>query len=409
MAPYRRARQDPGMPPARPSRSAVPAPVARLPEQYFMGIVAAAARAAALPGPRVIDLGRGNPDLPPPPHAIAALQQAAGEVGSPAIHGYPPFPGLAALREAVAARYLADHGVVLDPEREIAVVPGTKTGIMLCMLAAAGEGDGVLLPDPGYPDYLSAVGLTGARHLPLGLDPSAGWQPDLAAADPGAALTVLNFPSNPCAVCAAPGTFAAAVAHAHRTGGWLLNDLAYGFLTFDGRRGRSVLEEDGAREVAVELWSASKIYGMAGWRIGFLAGAAELVGRVRTLVEHTTAGVFTAVQRGAIAALTGDQGHVARRRAVYAARRDRLVGILRSAGVDVQAPEGSFYLWWKLPPGLDAGMLLDVHRVAVAPGEGFGSRGAGHARLSLAVGDDDLDEGAHRLAAAAAQAAGRAA
>jgi aminotransferase len=383
------------------ARASGPPPVARLPEQYFMGIVAAAARARALPGPPLIDLGRGNPDLPPPPHAVAALQEAAGEVSTPAIHGYPPFPGLPALREAMAARYLADHGVQLDPDREVAVLPGTKTGIMLCALAAAGEGDGVLLPDPGYPDYGSAIGLTGARRLPLPLDASAGWQPDFGAAPRDAALTVLNYPSNPCAVRAAPGTFAAAVAHAHRSGSWLLNDLAYGFLAFDGHRARSVLEEDGAREVAVELWSASKVYGMAGWRLGFLVGNAELVGRVRTLVEHLTAGVFTAVQRGALAAMTGDQGHVAARRAVYAARRDRLVGTLRAAGVDVAAPEGSFYVWWKLPPGLDATTLLDVHRVAVAPGEGFGERGAGYVRLSLAVADDDLEEGARRLAAAA--------
>jgi len=388
-------------------RASVPPAVVRLPEQYFMGILAAAARARALPGPPLVDLGRGNPDLPPPPRAIAALQEAADEVATPAVHGYPPFPGLPALREAAAERYRADHGVELDPDREVAVLPGTKTGIMLCALAAAGEGDGVLLPDPGYPDYDSAVALTGARRLTLPLDRAAGWQPDFeAAAGAGpAALTVLNFPSNPCAVCAAPGTFADAVEHAYRSGSWLLNDLAYGFLAFDGRRAPSVLEEDGAREVAVELWSASKIYGMAGWRIGFLVGNAELVGRVRTLVEHLTAGVFTAVQRGLRAAITGDQGHVAARRAVYAARRDRLVGTLRAAGVDVTAPEGSFYVWWKLPPGLDAATLLDVHRVAVAPGEGFGTRGTGHVRLSLAVPDNDLDEGARRLAAAAAAVA----
>ena len=387
------------------NRVSIPLPVARLPEQYFMGILAAAARARALPGPRLVDLGRGNPDLPPPPHAIAALQEAAGETATPAVHGYPPFPGLPALREAAAARYRADHGVELDPDREVAVLPGTKTGIMLCALAAAGEGEGILLPDPGYPDYESAVGLTGGRRLVLPLDGSAGWQPDFDAAPADSAgLTVLNYPSNPCAVCAAPETFRAAIAHAYRNGSWLLNDLAYGFLAFDGRRARSVLEEDGARDVAVELWSASKVYGMAGWRIGFLVGNAELVGRVRTLVEHLTAGVFTAVQRGLLAALTGDQGHVAARRAVYAARRHRLVGTLRAAGVDVTAPEGSFYVWWKLPPGLDAATLLDVHRVAVAPGEGFGARGAGHVRVSLAVADEDLDEGARRLAAAASAA-----
>lgn len=377
-------------------RRDVPPPLQRLPAQFFTGVLAAAARERARPGRPVIDLGRGNPDLPPPPHALAALQSAAAE-GSSSVHGYPPFQGTPALREALAARYRADHGVALDPETEIALVPGTKTGIMLAVLAAAGAGETVLLPDPGYPDYHSAVALAGARAAPLALDAAAGWQPDFSAA-PAAALTVLNYPSNPCAVLEAPGTFEAAVAHARAGGGWLLNDLAYGFLAFDGRRARSLLEVPGAREVAVELWSASKVYGMAGWRAGFLVGSAELVGRVRTLVDHTTAGVFGAVQAGLQAALASDQADVAERVAVYAARRERVVAGLRAAGAQLAAPEGSFYAWLRPPPGLTAARLLAQERVVVAPGEGFGARGAGWARLSLSLPDAELDEGVARLA-----------
>lgn len=166
----------------------VPPPLERLPEQFFTGVMRAGARVREAPGPPVIDLGRGNPDLPPPAHAVAALQEAAGRA---AIHGYPPFQGTAALREALAARYLADHGVVLDPEREIAVVPDTKTGIMLTVLAAAGAGETVLLPDPGYPDYRSAVALAGVREVALPLAADASWQPTFDAA-PAAALTVPN-------------------------------------------------------------------------------------------------------------------------------------------------------------------------------------------------------------------------
>jgi aminotransferase len=165
---------------------------------------------------------------------------------------------------------------------------------------------------------------------------------------------------------------------------------------------RSVLAVDGARDVAVELWSASKIYGMAGWRIGFLVGRADVVARVQTLVDHTTAGVFAAVQHGLAAALSGPQDSVDAARATYAARRDRLVGTLRAAGADIAAPEGTFYAWWRLPDRLDAHTLLHRHRVAVAPGIGFGARGEGWARLSLATPDDALDEGARRLAAAVA-------
>ncbi len=176
----RRARR--GRAPGRPRGRLVSTPplFGRLPEQYFTRILTAVAAARAEPGPRVIDLGRGNPDLPPPPHAIEALRAAARET-TVAMHGYPKFQGEPDLKAAIAERYRADHGVDLDPEREVAVVPGTKTGIMFATLAAAGPGDGVLLPDPGYPDYRSAIALAAAREVPLPLDPTAGHQPDFDA------------------------------------------------------------------------------------------------------------------------------------------------------------------------------------------------------------------------------------
>jgi aminotransferase len=364
-----------------------------LPEQYFTRIVTAAAAARALPGPRLIDLGRGNPDLPPPPVALEALQAELADSGG--MHGYPPFQGRAELCEAIAAHYRADHGVELDPEREVAVVPGTKTAIMLAVMACADAGQLVALPDPGYPDYLSAIALARVRRVSLPLE-APGWQPDFdALGRERPALVVLNYPSNPCAACEAPGTFEAAVAWAHERGSWLLNDLAYAFLAFDGRRARSVLEIDGAREVAVELWSPSKVYGMAGWRVGFAVGNAEVVGRIRVLLDHLHAGVPVALQLGLVGALSGDQGHVAERFEVYRRRRDVLV-----EGLGLQPPEGTFYAWWRLPDGLTPEGLLERARVAVAPGEGFGARGAGYARLSLAVDDDDLAEGVARLAAA---------
>ncbi len=367
-----------------------PTPVLRrLPEQYFTRLLAAAAAARERPGPRFLDLGRGNPDIPPPDHALAAL--AAEQY-----HGYAPFSGLPELREAIARRYAADHGVTLDPEREVAVVPGTKTGIMLVAAATAGAGDTVLVPDPGYPDYLSGVALAGATAAPLPLDADSAFQPDFATA-PEAALTILNYPSNPCAACVREGTFERAL----ERGGWVLHDLAYDGLAFDGHRARSVLEADGARDVAVELWSPSKAYGMAGWRIGFLVGNAEVVARVQTLLDHATAGVFSGLQRGLAAALDGDQATVAERRATYQRRRDLLVE--RVPGI--APPEGTFYAWWRLPEGLTAQRLLDEHRVGVAPGEGFGARGRGWARLSLAIPDADVAEAADRLAAAAATAA----
>jgi aminotransferase len=366
----------------------------RLPEQYFTRILAVAAEARAKPGPRFIDLGRGNPDLPPPPRALEALRATD-------VHGYPPFQGEPALREAIAARYAADHGVELDPEREVAVIPGTKTGIMFAALAAATRDDTILLPDPGYPDYLSGVALTSARMVPLPLDATAGFQPDFdAVSGERPALVMLNYPSNPCSVCEHEGTFERALDYARERDSWIVHDLAYGFLAFDGRRARSILEVD--RERSAELWSPSKVYGMAGWRIGFLVGAAELVARVRDLVDHTTAGVYVGLQRGLAAALRGSQDDVAERRAVYQRRRDRL-----ATGLGIPMPEGTFYAWWRLPEGVTVARLIEEARVGLAPGEGFGARGKDWARLSLAVPDEDVDEAADRLAGVLATSSGR--
>ncbi|HEX8207615.1 MAG TPA: aminotransferase class I/II-fold pyridoxal phosphate-dependent enzyme [Solirubrobacteraceae bacterium] len=367
--------------------------IARLPEQYFMRLLATVAAAREAPGERLIDLGRGNPDIPPPEHVRAAVAEAVAE-GTVPVHGYPPFSGLPALREAIARRYADDHGVTLDPEREVAVVPGTKTGIVLVALACANAEDVVLLPDPGYPDYPSGVALAGARAVPLPLDASAHFQPDLdAVAGERPALTVLNYPSNPCATCARPGTFAAAVAYVRERGGFLLHDLAYDRLTFDGFEASSALAVESGRDVTVELWSPSKVYGIAGWRIGFLLGSAEVIGRVQTLIDHMTAGVWSGLQRGLVAALTGPQDSVEERRSTYERRRD----VLLAARPDIVTPEGTFYAWWRLPEGVTAESLLTRQRVAVAPGEGFGSRGAGWARLSLAIPDEDVEEAAERL------------
>jgi aminotransferase len=382
-----------------------PERLARLPEQYFKGILAAATRAAAQPGPEFIDLGRGNPDIAPPPHAIDALREAASHTATAQVHGYPPFGGHPELKRAIAERYRIDHGVEIDPDTEVAVIPGTKTGIMLASLAVAGDGDAVLLPDPGYPDYLSGAALAGARAIPLRLDPDDAFQPRFdEVTDPGRslALVVLNYPSNPTSAIERPGTFEAAVAYARERGAWVLNDLAYGFLAYDGARARSILEVEEARDVAIELWSPSKIYGMAGWRVGLAVGSPTLIARIQTLLDHATAGVWTGIQHGLIAALRSDQTDVAERREVYERRRDLLTGALAAAGASTAPARGSFFLWWKLPPGVTPQNLIAEHRVGVAPGEGFGATGAGWARLSLALPDGTLAEAAARLSSALA-------
>ncbi len=368
----------------------------RLPPQYFAGLLARVAAAAAQEGPPVIDLGRGNPEVGPPEHVVEALRTAAAR---PDLHGYAPFRGLARLREAVAERYRSVYGVELDPEREVAVVPGTKTAIVELALSLAQRGDTILLPDPYYPDYPSGAALAGAEIGLLPLDPAAGWAPGLEAA-PAAAALFLNYPSNPCAVCAHPGLFAAAVAFGEKTGTTVIHDAAYIDLVFDGREPESFLGTPGAKDVGVELWSMSKTYGMAGWRIGFVVGNAEIVERVNLLNEHSRVGILMPLQEGAIAAFEGPQDSVEERRSTYEARRDRLAAALPEPPVC----EGTFYVWLKLPDGLSAERLLAEQRVAVAPGAGFGPSGTGWARLSLAVSDETLERGIERLAPALAAA-----
>ena len=365
-----------------------PARLERLPEQYFTWLLSRVAAARAEEGLPVLDLGRGNPEVGPPPHVVERLAEAARD---PRAHGYPPFRGLSRLREAVAARYASEYGVELDPEREVAVVPGTKTAIVELCLALAERGSTVVLPDPGYPDYPSGVAMAAAE---LGTLPLDGGRPlwHEAPRDDVAAV-YLNYPSNPCAVCVPEGVFAEAVAFGRETGAAIVHDFAYGDLVFDGRRRESFLAEPGAKEIGVEMFSLSKTYGMAGWRLGFVLGNAEIVARMDMLSNHGRAGIFAPLQEAAIAALTGPQDSVAERRDRYEARRNRVLETLPLDAVS----EGTFYVWLTLPPELSVERLLTEARVALAPGEGFGSRGAGRARLSLATEDGVLDEGLERL------------
>ena len=364
----------------------------RLPEQYFTRLLARVAATAAAGGEPLVDLGRGNPDIPPPPHVVEALELAASRSDT---HGYAPFAGLPALKEALAARYRDVYGVEIDPACEVAVLPGTKTGLIEFAQVTVERGGALVLPDPGYPDYRSAVALTAAAHVPLPL--LADGRPDWDAAPAEAAALYLNYPSNPTAAAAPEGVFAEAVEWAHHAGAWLLHDFAYGDLVFDGRRPASFLAEDGAHDVGLELFSMSKSYGMAGWRLGFAVGNAELVARIEDLQNHVFAGVFAPVQEAGVAALTGPQESVEERCAIYERRRDRVVATL--AGLDARS-EGTFFVWFRLPDGTSCEHLLEDHRVALAPGEGFGDRGHGWARLSLAVSDETLDRGLQRLAAA---------
>jgi aminotransferase len=359
----------------------------RLPEQYF-GVLLARVAAAG----DVVDLGRGNPETGPPQHVIDALSEAANR---PNAHGYTPFRGLPQLRSAIAERYRSVYGVELDPDAEVAIVPGTKTAIVELSMVLAVRGDVVVLPDPWYPDYPSGPALAGAELATVPLDPTANWQPDFARAPRNdVAAVYLNYPSNPCAAVVRDGTFEAAIEYARETGAAVVHDFAYADLVFDEREPRSFLGTPGAKDVGVEMFSMSKSYGMAGWRLGFVLGNTEIVERMDLLNDHCRVGIFRPVQEAAIAALTGPQDSVGQRAATYQRRRDRVLEFVDAIS------EGTFYVWFKLPDGITVERLLTEHRVGLAPGEGFGPSGAGWARISLAVSDETLDTGLERLAAA---------
>ena len=358
--------------------------IERLPQQYFTQLLGRVAAEAARQGEPLVNFGRGNPEVGPPPHVIDAAQRAAADDES---HGYPPFRGLPELRAAVAGRYRDVYDVSLDPDAEVAVVPGTKTAIVELALVCAERGSTIVLPDPGYPDYLSGVALAGAELATVPVDDLSG-----APAD-GVAALYLNFPSNPVAVSAPPGLFDAAVRYARAADVVVVHDFAYGDLVFDGRRPESFLATEGAKNVGVEMFSMSKSYGMAGWRLGFVVGNAEIVERINLMQDHNRAGVFRAVQEAGIAALTGPQDSVEERRRRYEERRNRVLDVLDVPAVS----EGTFYVWIDLPDGITSELLLTKHRVALAPGEGFGARGAGKARISVAVTDDVFERGLERL------------
>ena len=370
-----------------------PARMDRLPEQYFGALLGRVSAAAADGLKPIIDLGRGNPETGPPAHVVEALTSSAGRADA---HGYAPFRGLPELREALAERYGSVYGVLLDPDSEVAVVPGTKTAIVELSLVLADEGQAVVLPDPYYPDYPSGPALAGAEIAYVPLDPGNGWPPDFRQAPAeNVGVVYLNYPSNPAAVAVPDGAFEEAVAYAETTGAAVVHDFAYGDLVFDGREPKSFLATPGAKDVGVEMFSMSKSYGMAGWRVGFVVGNAEIVERINLLNDHCRVGIFRPIQEACIAALTGPQDSVAERRDTYQRRRDRVREVLGPLTC-----EGTFYIWLELPSGLTADQLLTEHRVAVSPGEGFGPSGVGRVRLSLAVTEETLELGLKRLGSA---------
>jgi LL-diaminopimelate aminotransferase len=351
-------------------------------------------------GADVISLGIGDPDLPTPRHVVEALQEAAED---PATHQYPSYYGLPAFRAAIADWYQRRFGVHLDPENEVLPLLGSKEGIAHLCFAFIDPGDIALVPDPGYPVYAVGTILAGGTPVPIPLSARSGFLPDLATVEvpDGAKALWLNYPSNPTGAVADRGFFDQAVDFARRNDLLLCHDAAYTEITFDGYVAPSVLESAGAMDVAIEFGSLSKTFNMTGWRVGYAVGNAQAIAALATLKTNLDSGIFNAVQRAAVVALSGPQGHVEEMRAIYQKRRDLVVSAFREVGIEVEPPLGSIYVWVPTPAGRTsvsfASELLDEVGVVVAPGTGYGAAGEGFVRISLTVADARLQEAMDRI------------
>ncbi|BBH19668.1 diaminopimelate aminotransferase [Paenibacillus baekrokdamisoli] len=372
-----------------------------LPTQFFAGLVRKA-NAQVAKGRDVINLGQGNPDQPTPPHIVTALQEAAP---NPLYHRYPPFSGFPFLKEAVAQRYKEDYNVDLDPEKEVAILFGGKTGLIELSQCLLNPGDVCLVPDPGYPDYWSGVALAGGRmeYMPLTADNS--FLPDYSAVSTTVAdqakLMFINYPNNPTGAVADTEFYSQTVEFAAKHNIVVASDFAYGAIGFDGNPPVSFLQTPGAKEVGVEFYTLSKTYNMAGWRVGFALGNPEIIALINLIQDHYYCSLFGGIQAAAAAALTGPQQCVKELTATYEKRRNTLFGAMSQIGWEAARPGGSFFCWLPVPKGHTsasfADIVLEQADVVVAPGIGFGEHGEGYVRLGLLAPDARLEEAITRI------------
>ncbi|MBD3918849.1 pyridoxal phosphate-dependent aminotransferase [Paenibacillus sp. PR3] len=374
-----------------------------LPQQFFASLVAKA-NAQTAKGRDVINLGQGNPDRPTPSHIVESLKTAAD---NPQYHRYPPFTGYRFLKEAVAQRYADDYGVELDPDTEVAILFGGKTGLIEISQCLLNPGDICLVPDPGYPDYWSGVKLAGGNMSFMPLLEQNGFLPDYTAIPievaEQAKLMFINYPNNPTGAVADLTFYESTVHFAREHNIVIASDFAYGAIGFDGQRPVSFLQAEGAKEVGIEFYTLSKSYNMAGWRVGFALGNREIVGLINLIQDHYYCSLFGGIQEAAATALTDSQTCVEELRAEYEHRRDALFEELDAIGWKATKPGGSFFCWLPVPKPYTssefADLVLEQADIVVAPGIGFGEHGEGYVRLGLLAPAERLREAVRRIGA----------
>jgi alanine-synthesizing transaminase len=376
--------------------------IRRLPPYVFEEVNRLKAQARAR-GEDIIDFGMGNPDMPTPAHIIEKLVETARD---PRSNRYSASRGIKGLRKAMAGYYLRRFGVQLDPDREIIATLGSKEGFANLAQAITAPGDVILVPNPAYPIHAFGFILAGAaiRHVPATSPEEYLRSLDRAVRHsvPTPTALVVNYPSNPTAQVVGLDFYREIVAFAKRHEIWVLSDLAYADIYFDeANPPPSILEIEGAKDVAVEFQSLSKSYAMPGWRMGFAAGNEILIAALARIKSYLDYGAYTPVQVAATAALNGPQDCVAQMRAIYRARRDVLISAMANAGWHIPSPAASMFAWAPIPETLRhlgslefSKQLLTHAKVAVAPGLGFGEYGEGYVRIALVENEQRIRQAA---------------
>jgi alanine-synthesizing transaminase len=371
--------------------------IKRLP-QYVFAVVNDLKARLRKEGEDIIDFGMGNPDLPPAPHIIEKLCESAKKKTT---HRYSMSQGIPRLRKAIADFYKKRYDVDLDPEKEVIMTIGSKEGLAHLMLAMLEPGDIAMVPSPRYPIHYYAPVIAGASVLTVPLpfegDDSQKQEQFLKNiyetyedSYPEAKVLILNFPNNPTTMTVDIEFFKEIVKFAKKKKLWIVHDLAYGDLCYDGYKAPSILQVEGAKDVAVETYSLTKGFSMAGWRVGFVLGNETLVYNLKRIKSYLDYGMFTPIQVASIIALEGDYSVVEKARDIYSKRLDILVNGLNKADWNVQKPKATMFLWAKIPEKFQhmgsiefSKFLLTEGKVAVAPGIGFGEHGEGYVRFAV--------------------------
>lgn len=375
----------------------------QLPKQFFANLVAKVNQKVAS-GVDVINLGQGNPDKPTPDYIVKSTQT---NVAKPENHKYSLFRGLPALKKAASDFYLEKYGASFDPEKEVAILGGSKIGLVELPWALMNPGDTFLLPDPGYPDYLSGAALGQVNFETFPLKEENGFLPDLDAIPVAVAkkakLIYLNYPNNPTGAVATREFYEKLVDWAHKYHVGVISDFAYGAIGFDEQPPISFMEIPGAKEVGIEFYTYSKTFNMAGWRLAFAVGNPDIIEAINLIQDHLFVSVFPALQQAGIEALKDPQrdSEISQIVARYETRRNAFIGAAEKIGWRSINPGGAFYVWMPIPSGYTsesfADRLLNEAGVGVAPGNGFGEQGEGYVRIGLLIEPERLVEAVARI------------